>query len=209
MLVEIRIYRRHDADIMMLKSYGVNISKLMKAVLENYVIGKRVKYQLPGSQVCDISQCTMLRYRLNIKNPDVISLLKNIKKGYRNQFCKALVRDSLEAEPLGVFFEDKDYIDDESKRLQNASENTEINLDNKKTEKTKKDDSKTQKTRAIKSEEPASTVKEKKVNQEEATDDKHPFAGLEMEETESAKETKQKKDAELMSMFKDMMSEVE
>lgn len=117
MLVEIRIYRRHDADLIMLKSYGVNISKMMRLALENYVEGERIKFRLPSSQSCDISKCSMLRYRLNVKNPKVIQLLKQVKRGYRNQFCKALLRDMMDSMALGVYFEDAEAVDFETSRL--------------------------------------------------------------------------------------------
>lgn len=117
MLVEIRIYRRHDADLIMLKSYGVNISKMMRLALENYVEGERIKFRLPSAQSCDISKCSMLRYRLNIKNPKVIQMLKSVKRGYRNQFCKALLRDMMDSMALGVYFEDDASVSFESDRI--------------------------------------------------------------------------------------------
>lgn len=117
MLVEVRIYRRHDADLIMLKSYGVNISKMMRLALENYVAGQRIKFRLPDSHACDISNCSMLRYRLNIQNPEVIKLLKSIKHGYRNQFCKALLRDMLDCGSLGVYLGTEETIEFENKRI--------------------------------------------------------------------------------------------
>lgn len=121
MLVEVRIYRRHDADLIMLKSYGVNISKMMRLALENYVAGQRIKFRLPDSHACDISNCSMLRYRLNIQNPEVIKLLKSIKHGYRNQFCKALLRDMLDCGSLGVYLGTDGAIEFENKRIRTES----------------------------------------------------------------------------------------
>ena len=117
MQVEIRIYRRHDADLMMLKSYSVNVPKMMKEVLNNYVEGKKIKYSLPGSQECPIDNLSMLRYRLTVTNLDVIALLKRLKHGYRNQFCKMLLRDALVDEPLGVYFSKPEDIRKEHARI--------------------------------------------------------------------------------------------
>lgn len=123
MYVEIRLYRRHDADLMMLKSYGVNIAKLMKICLDNYVEGKRIKFSLPGAQECPVKNTSMLRYHLNVTNPKAVALLKSLKGGYRNQFCKMLLRDSLDAEPLGVYFVRDIDIESEGKRLSSQVEN--------------------------------------------------------------------------------------
>jgi hypothetical protein len=121
MLVEVRIYRRHDADLIMLKSYGVSISRMMRLALENYVAGQRIKLCLPDSHACDISDCSMLRYRLNIQNPEVIKLLKSIKHGYRNQFCKALLRDMLDCGSLGVYLGTDEAVEFENKRIKTES----------------------------------------------------------------------------------------
>lgn len=129
MLVEIRIYRRHDADLMMLRSYGANISKLMRMALDNFADGRRIKIRLPDAHFHDMSGCTMLRYRLNIQNPKVVNLLKQIKKGYRNQFCKALLRDSLDCEPLGVYMETS-LIEQENSRVLSEAELLENNITN-------------------------------------------------------------------------------
>lgn len=117
MLVEIRIYRRHDADLISLLGYQVNISKMMRLALENYVAGERIKFRLPQAKAFNLKDKTMFRYRLNIKNPKVIALLKSVKKGYRNQFCKALLRDMLDAVPLSVYLDKPALIRAESERL--------------------------------------------------------------------------------------------
>ena len=130
MLVEIRIYRRHDADLIMLKSYGISIPKMMRLALENYVEGERIKFPLPDAHPCDISKCSMLRYRLNVTNPKIIKLLKSVKKGYRNQFCKTLLRDMMDTLALGVFLESDEDIAFEEKRLKSEPllANTDLGL---------------------------------------------------------------------------------
>ena len=197
MLVEIRIYRRHDADIMMLRNSGINITALMKEVLENYAEGKKVRYEITTSQPCDLTNHSMLRYRLNIKNPEVIKVLKGIKQGYRNQFCKMLLRDSLASEPLGVFFENDDDAYDDENRLKLRAETGTINKFLKKNKKKKDVPEKAKETPkpAPKKERPVEVKKEAELSGN--------FEDLQMETAGNKDKSK-----ELMSAFEDMMSEI-
>ena len=117
MLIEIRIYRRHDADLMMLKAYGVNIPKFINEVLVNYVDGKRIKYRLPNAMPCSVADVSMLRCRVKVTDQRVITLIHNIKDGYRNQFCKMLLRDAMDSEALGVYLSKQIDITQEDTRI--------------------------------------------------------------------------------------------
>lgn len=115
--VELRMYKRHDADLIMLKGHGVSISKLLVRALDDYTEGKRVKYRLPPPIEAHVNRASTVRYHVKITNPDAEKLLKSIHRGYRNQFCKMLIRDALDAEPLAIFMADRGVVELERKRL--------------------------------------------------------------------------------------------
>lgn len=121
MYVELRMYKRHDADLIMLKGQGVSIHKLLLAALDNYVQGVRIKYRIPKPESMDPNHVQTIRYHVNVRNPEAEKLLKSIRRGYRNQFCKMLLRDALEAEPMAIFMAKNMHVENETQRLETSS----------------------------------------------------------------------------------------
>lgn len=114
--IEIRLYKAHDPDLIMLTSYGISISSLVKKALLNYVEGKNEKYYIPRSKPCT-AQNKSYRYHISIEDPRVAELMQNIKFRYRNAFCKALLRDMLLIDPLGIYFSQNAQIEYETNRI--------------------------------------------------------------------------------------------
>lgn len=126
--IVIRIYKWHDSDLLALGEYGVSYTRFLKLVLANFANGKRIKYSLPelAAQIPsavqkkpDKSKNTdsktkpsgaFSRFTVDIKDPKVLEVIDNIIPKRRNEFCKALMRDSLQCEPLEAFFTDESII---------------------------------------------------------------------------------------------------
>lgn len=121
--IEIRLYKAHDPDLIMLTSYGISISALVKKALLNYVEGNNEKYYIPHSKSCS-TQNRSYRYHISIDDPRVAELMQNIKFRYRNAFCKALLRDMLIIDPLGIYFSQDAQIEYETNRIKEITAST-------------------------------------------------------------------------------------
>lgn len=159
--VEIRLYRRHDLDLIMLRAYGLSVTKLMRLALLNYVDGERIKFKLPDSRSYNISEVTCARYRLTVSDTRIINLLENIKSGYRNQFCKQLLRDALDTAPLGAYLSDA-YIQKETDRMKSDAQVMPLSVSSKRTGKRENTSEKVQKKLEKIAQEETSDIKKKK-----------------------------------------------
>ncbi len=122
--INIRLYKTHDLDLIMLTSYGINISKLVKKALLNYVEGKNEKYYIPYSMYCAKQDKSKYRYSVSIENQKIADLMQHIKFRNRNAFCKALLRDMLLIEPLGIYFSQNAQIEFETNRIKEIANST-------------------------------------------------------------------------------------
>lgn len=122
--INIRLYKAHDLDLIMLTSYGINISKLVKKALLNYVDGKNEKYYIPYSKYCAKQNKPRYRYSVSFENQKIADLMQHIKFRNRNSFCKALLRDMLLIEPLGIYFSQNAQIEFETNRIKEIANST-------------------------------------------------------------------------------------
>mgnify|MGYP004641235783 CR=1 FL=1 len=122
MKFDVRLYHSHDSDLIMLSSYGLHFSQLLRLALYNYARGNRIKYRLPGSKEYNTKKACQLRFRVCISDPESIEVLNRVKDSYRSQFCRQLVRDMLDVIPLGVYFKDEDSIMQETTRMELPAE---------------------------------------------------------------------------------------
>ncbi len=119
MKVEIRIYKQYDTDLVALADNGYPVCEMMRAALVGYANGDPVMFKLDEHLFFDMNRKKNVRLRLNISSSDkkTIDLLKHIKHGYRNTFCKMVLRDALSRQNLSCFYSDEETM---SLQLQNA-----------------------------------------------------------------------------------------
>ena len=117
MIVELRYYKRFDLDLLSLMVSGINLNAYLPAVLQGYAKGEPVKLIIPFCKEIDSNGIQMLRAGIKITDPASISLLEGIKRGYRNAFCKMILRESLMFQALGVYFSKRSLIDKENERI--------------------------------------------------------------------------------------------
>lgn len=127
MRVVMHLYKSHDPDLVCLHKSGYSISKLARKVIEAYAHGERIKILIPECKMANISDVTSnreggLRIEFNTSDADTIRLLNSIANKRRNQFCKAMVRNSFIEQPLAVFFTDPDIIKRENDYLQSQKD---------------------------------------------------------------------------------------
>ena len=120
MRLELRYYKRFDADLLALIECGVNLNRYLPAVLKAYAAGKEIHLYIPFCKSHDLSGEQRIHTSLQINDPDSIRLLKQVKYGYRNAFCKMLLRDALVYQNFGVFFSRDEYIRKEYGRVKKA-----------------------------------------------------------------------------------------
>jgi len=121
MYLELRLYKRFDGDLLALKRQGLPVAKMTKQALVSYANGKKTRFLIPACQPYDINGEQRYHVRIHISDAAACELLKHIKHGYRNSFAKAILRDALVTQSLGVYFSDSDeskkYFEKENSRI--------------------------------------------------------------------------------------------
>lgn len=126
----IRFYVRHDLDLIGLRIQGISMAKLAKIALESYANGKRVHICLDAGKIInrdDVSNIlnegsrkyslTTFKCEFTTNDLEAVKLLKSIKKTYRNQFCKTLIRNTLTEQSLIPFFTEINDVNKENAYL--------------------------------------------------------------------------------------------
>lgn len=123
MYLEIRYYKRFDPDLIALIQNGVDLTPQLPAIIKAYAHGERYHFYVPASfcKVADLNGQKQVHNRVVISDKKSIELLSKVKKGYRNTFCKILLRESLLYQNLSAFFLDQEIIQKECARVQNMN----------------------------------------------------------------------------------------
>ena len=120
--VEMRLYRRFDGDLLALWELGLPVAKLAKGAVTAYANGRRIRYLLPRAAAYDFSERKGVHLRIAITDRKTEAVLRQIKRGYRCQFLKTVLRNSLLEQSLAPFFSDSTYVAAEDMRLRNLRE---------------------------------------------------------------------------------------
>lgn len=121
MKATVRIYRRHDADLLQLKAGGISVGRLMNKALAAYAAGTPMKAVPPVIRPRAIeSYPAALRFTLTVSDPASIRVLRQIRPGYRCAFLKMLVRSVLAEQTLSCFFNDPAIIRKDDNRFTSA-----------------------------------------------------------------------------------------
>lgn len=120
MIVEIRLYKSHDTDLVALCSAGYCISNMLKEAIIGYANGTPVHFIVDEFIPFDVSKTKSVRTRFTMpdKEQKACYILNNIKRGYRNSFCKAILRNALIQQNLSCYFTDMNLVQLQSVNLQ-------------------------------------------------------------------------------------------
>lgn len=106
MNVEVRVYKRYDTDILALHDSGYSITKMMTDAVTAYANGRPCHFFIDEILPFDMNDKKNVRLRLKINNNDynTIRMLKDIKHGYRSNFCKQVLRNAMIQQNLACYF---------------------------------------------------------------------------------------------------------
>ena len=106
-------------------NYGYDIIRMISLALSSYANNELVRFRLNGDERLFFPDKKMVHLRLLVEDPECINLLKQIQPGYRNSFCKMLLREALAHNSFASLLTRKDYIQLEKRRIRESSdENT-------------------------------------------------------------------------------------
>lgn len=120
--INMRLYRRFDADLIAIHESGIPVNVIAECLLDAYAQGKRVKIIPEGCEPFDVGKRKSIHLTVNVRSKEAKELISQIKRGYRNQFAKSLLRDALETIAVWVYFSDERYVSEENKRIQDNQE---------------------------------------------------------------------------------------
>jgi hypothetical protein len=117
-----RLYRRFDADLIALNESGIPVNVLAEVLIEAYAKGKRIKIIPEGCVPFDVGNRKHIHLTVTVRGKEAEELVSHIKRGYRNQFSKSIIRDALETDPLWVYLDDDSYVEKENERMESIDD---------------------------------------------------------------------------------------
>ncbi len=109
MVVEIRMYKQYDLDLLSLFDAGYPVATLYRNIISNFANGRPIKFIIDEPIQCSLKDKHTVRTRIFIEDKQAIKMLKGIKRRYRNAFCKMLLRNSLVQQNMDCFFAKSDF----------------------------------------------------------------------------------------------------
>ncbi len=108
MVVEIRLYKRFDTDLVALVDAGYPVASMIRDAVVGFSNGSPVNFLLDEPVNFDLNGKVSVHTRFNVPESDerTCYVLRNIKKGYRNTFCKVILRNALIRQSIAGFFAD-------------------------------------------------------------------------------------------------------
>ena len=123
--INMRLYRRFDADLIALNE-NIPVNLLAEILLDKYAKGEPIKIIPDGCEPFDVGKRKNIHLTVKTRSKEATNLILQIKYGYRNQFCKSLVRDALMTDPLWVYFNDGKYVEKENMRILEYGEREDV-----------------------------------------------------------------------------------
>lgn len=125
MKVEMKLYKSFDADFIALNENGISVPKLMKTVLEGYVRGNKPNIYIPQCKGLSLDgKKRYMHIAIYIDDEKTIDFLKTkIKYRQRSAFIKTLTRSCIITPQVGVYFDNEDTINSQTRF------NNELNLE--------------------------------------------------------------------------------
>ena len=115
--LDLRFYKRYDVELIALHKAGVPLGDYVRQALIAYTTGKPFHIYIPFALDHDFNDRQLLHTSVKIEDTASEHLLRQIKHGYRNSFCKLLLRDALIYQNLAVFHSDAGFRRVERERI--------------------------------------------------------------------------------------------
>ena len=111
MNIEVRVYKRFDTDLLALHDHGYSLAMMMRDALTAYADGAPFHLYLDELVDLDLNDKKNVRVRVQIDsgNRKVLELIKGIKRGYRSNFCKMVLRNAFFQQNLSCYMADKSF----------------------------------------------------------------------------------------------------
>lgn len=108
MMIEIRIYKQFDTDLLALCDAGYPIRKMLKQAVTSYANGTPCHFYMDEIIPFDPGNKQTIHARFDVPESDsnTIYMLKHIHRRYRNTFCKAVLRNAIIQQDISAFFTD-------------------------------------------------------------------------------------------------------
>ncbi len=124
MILKLRVYRRHDIDLMaLLANTSFDFASAVKECLKEYVRGTSAVIKLPNEKnFSKAVNYSVVQIHIKLSesfDSDIIEFVNSLPKGTRNCFIKALLRNSLEAPYIDAFYADLTF---KGKRIKDVGE---------------------------------------------------------------------------------------
>lgn len=114
MNIEVRIYRRYDIDLYSLCDAGFPVFTMIKEVIIAYAHSIPLHFLIDEYIPFEFNdkQKLALHSRIYIPDSDIetIHMIKSIKSGLRNSFCKTIFRNALLSQNMCGYFTDKSLV---------------------------------------------------------------------------------------------------
>lgn len=109
MRCNIKLYTTFDADLISLHAAGISVTGMITTALKYRVRGERVHFLVKGCPKYDlIGRKRRMFLTVNVTDGDSIAFLRReIKEGQRSAFFKAIVREALVNQAVGVYYRDE------------------------------------------------------------------------------------------------------
>ena len=109
---EMKLYTTFDADLISLNAAGISVPKLIRIALERRVRGERARFFVNGCLKYDLTgRKRKIHTSVTIKDRMSIEFLeREIKPRMRSAFFKAIVREALVNQPIGVYLKNDNMI---------------------------------------------------------------------------------------------------
>ena len=114
--INLRLYRRFDADLIALNEH-IPVNVVIEALLDAYAKGKRMRIIPEKCLPFNIGNRKGIHLTVTVRSEEASKLMAQIRPGFRNQFCKSILRDALVTDPLWVYFSDDQYTKRENERI--------------------------------------------------------------------------------------------
>lgn len=114
MILTIRLYKRHDLDLLEIKNReGFEMEKQIKKILAAYASGQSYYIELPEKTIVkNLPADCRIQIKLSQKDQNIIDFVKKIRPGVRNSAIKMIFRSYLPCINIRPYFisEDANFI---------------------------------------------------------------------------------------------------
>lgn len=106
MNVRVYLYKRYDTDLLSLHVLGYPVSAMMKAALTAYSNSNPIFFYIDEYEYFDLNDRQSFGLNIAVSDNDIktCTVIKNIKHGYRSNFCKTVLRNAFINQNTSCYF---------------------------------------------------------------------------------------------------------